>query len=51
VEGRSSLLRRRFGLRRCRYHGAAGMERWVGRGLVAHDMRVLGRALARRPAA
>lgn len=44
VEGRISLLRRRFGLRRCRYHGEAGMERWVGWGLIAHDLRVIARA-------
>jgi IS5 family transposase len=27
VEGRISLLKRRFGLARCRYHGEAGLER------------------------
>jgi IS5 family transposase len=48
VEGRISLLRRRSGLRRCRYRGEAGMERWVGWGLIAHDLRQIGRALARR---
>ena len=30
IEGRISVLKRRFGLNRCRYHGEAGMERWVG---------------------
>jgi IS5 family transposase len=44
VEGRISLLRRRFGLRRCRDHGEDGMERWVGWGLVVHNLRVLARA-------
>jgi IS5 family transposase len=29
-EGRISALKRRHGLRRCRYRGLAGMERWVG---------------------
>jgi hypothetical protein len=28
IEDRISLLKRRFGLARCRYHGLAGMERW-----------------------
>jgi IS5 family transposase len=51
IEGRISLLRRRFGLRRCRYQGEAGMERWVGWGVIAHDLRVIGRTLATRRAA
>jgi transposase, IS5 family len=49
IEGRISVLRRGFGLRRCRYHGPAGLERWVGLGLLAHNLRAVGRALARRP--
>jgi IS5 family transposase len=49
IEGRISVLRRAFGLRRCRYHGPAGLERWVGLGLLAHNLRAVGRALARRP--
>ena len=48
IEGRISLLRRCFGLRRCRYRGEAGMERWVGWGVIAHDLRAIGRAAARR---
>jgi IS5 family transposase len=51
IEGRISLLRRRFGLRRCRYRSEAGMERWVGWGVIAHDLRVIGRTLATRRAA
>ena len=50
IEGRISLLRRCFGLQRCRYRGEAGMERWVGWGVIAHDLRVIGRASARRAA-
>jgi IS5 family transposase len=50
IEGRISLLRRCFGLRRCRYRGEAGMERWVGWGLIAHDLRAIGRAATRRAA-
>jgi IS5 family transposase len=51
IEGRISVLRRRFGLRRCRYHGAAGMERWVGWGIVAHNLWSTSRTVARRRAA
>lgn len=43
-EGRISALKRRHGLRRCRYRGVAGMERWVGLGVIANDLLVLGRA-------
>jgi IS5 family transposase len=45
IEGRISGLKRRHGLSRCRYHGDAGMERWVGLGLIAHDLRILGQHL------
>jgi IS5 family transposase len=38
IEGRISGLKRRHGLERCRYHGDAGMERWVGLGVIAHDL-------------
>jgi IS5 family transposase len=43
-EGRISALKRRHGLRRCRYHGESGMQRWVGLGVIANDLQVLGRA-------
>jgi transposase, IS5 family len=45
-EGRISALKRRHGLRRCRYRGTAGMDRWVGLGVIANDLLVLGRAAA-----
>ncbi len=48
VEGRISLLKRRFGLARCRYHGQAGMERWVGLGILAHNLRQISHTLALR---
>ena len=51
IEGRISLLRRRFGLDRCRYHGRDGMERWVGWAVIAHNLRAISRAAARRRAA
>jgi IS5 family transposase len=47
-EGRISYLRRRFGLDRCRYHGEAGMERWVGWGVLAHNLWIIGRTVANR---
>jgi len=43
-EGRISALKRRHGLRRCRYRGATGMQRWVGLGVLANDLLVLARA-------
>ena len=46
IEGRISVLKRRFGLARCRYHGEAGMERWVGWGVLAHNLRQISRAVA-----
>jgi transposase, IS5 family len=45
IEGRISVLKRRFGLDRCRYHGEAGMERWVGWGLLAHNLRQISRSV------
>src|SRR6266542_4325876 len=43
-EGRISALKRCHGLRRCRYRGSSGMQRWVGLGVIANDLKVLGRA-------
>jgi IS5 family transposase len=48
IEGRISVLKRRFGLDRCRYHGEAGMERWVGWGLLAHNLRQISHSLVNR---
>jgi IS5 family transposase len=44
IEGRISGLKRRHKLDRCRYHGTAGMERWVGWGVIAHDLRAIAQA-------
>src|SRR5215510_4240578 len=41
-EGRISALKRRHGLRRCRYRGLLGMERWVALGVIANNLLVLG---------
>jgi len=46
IEGRISGLKRRHKLERCRYHGTAGMERWVGWGIIAHNLRVIAQATA-----
>jgi IS5 family transposase len=46
-EGRISVLKRRHGLRRCRYRGLPGMERWVGLGILANNLVALGRASPR----
>lgn len=42
-EGRISVLKRRHGLFRCRYHGLAGMERWVGLGVIANNLLAIAR--------
>lgn len=46
IEGRISGLKRQHKLKRCLDHGEEGMERWVGWGLIAHDLRTIGQALA-----
>jgi IS5 family transposase len=38
IEGRIHVLRRDYGLKRCRYHGERGMGRWVGWGIVTHNL-------------
>jgi len=42
-EGRISVLKRRHGLRRCRYRGMDGMERWVGWGVIADNLIHIGK--------
>jgi transposase, IS5 family len=48
IEGRISGLKRRHKLARCLNHGEAGMERWVGWGVLAHDLRMIAQATAAR---
>ena len=38
IEGRIHVLRRDYSLKRSRYHGERGMGRWVGWGVVAHNL-------------
>jgi IS5 family transposase len=44
IEGRISGLKRRHGLSRCRSHGEDGMERWVGWGVITHDLHKIAQA-------
>jgi IS5 family transposase len=48
IEGRISGLKRRHGLDRCRYHGEDGMERWVGWGIIMHNLHAIAQALVDR---
>jgi IS5 family transposase len=45
-EGRISVLKRRFGLDRCRDHGEEGFEKWVGWGVVTSNLVQIARATA-----
>jgi len=42
VEGRISVLKRRFHLDRCLNQGQDGFHRWVGWGVIAHNLRKIG---------
>lgn len=48
VEGRISVLKRKHGLDRCLYHGEDGFGRWVGWGVIAGNLAVMGSALFNR---
>jgi len=48
IEGRISVLMRKHGLDRCLYHGEEGFGRWVGWGIIAGNLAVMGAALATR---
>jgi transposase, IS5 family len=50
-EGRISVLKRRHGLRCCRYHGHDGMHRWVGLGVIADNLINMAKYLDQRAAA
>jgi IS5 family transposase len=49
-EGRISVVKRRHGLNRCRYKGDAGIQRWVGLGVIADNLVNIGRAMKKRAA-
>jgi IS5 family transposase len=42
-EGRISVIKRRHGLQRCLYHGADGMHRWVGLGVIGDNLLTIAR--------
>ena len=50
-EGRISVLKRRHGLRRSRYHGLHGVHRWVGLGVIADNLINIATYMDRRAAA
>jgi IS5 family transposase len=45
-EGRISVIKRRHGMARCRYHGIQGMRRWVGLSVIADNLINIGRYLS-----
>lgn len=48
IEGRISGLKRRHKLARCLNHGEEGMERWVGWGVITHDLKQIAQVTAAR---
>lgn len=50
VEGRISVHKRKHGLDRCLDHGLDGLDKWVGWGIIAGNLTVIGRTLAARTA-
>jgi IS5 family transposase len=44
IEGRIASLRRDYGWRQSAYHGQVGMERWLGLGVIASNLRHIARA-------
>ena len=47
-EGRISVVKRRHGLGRSRYKGDAGMQRWVGLGVIADNLVNISRVMAKQ---
>jgi IS5 family transposase len=50
VEGRISVLKRKHSLDRCLDHGDEGFDKWVGWGVIAGNLAVMGRTLAAKAA-
>jgi transposase, IS5 family len=46
IEGRIASLRRDYGWRKSGYHGEDGMERWLGLGVLASNLRHIALASA-----
>jgi IS5 family transposase len=51
IEGRISVLQPAYGLDRCRDHGEAGMDRWIGWGIITANLERIARTQAQRMAA
>jgi transposase, IS5 family len=51
IEGRISVLNRAFGLGYCLDHGEEGMGRWVGWGILTHNLRQIARTQVGRQVA
>ena len=50
AEGRIHVLKRDYGLGRCRAHGEAGFGRWVGWGILTHNLAQIAKTQAARAA-
>ena len=48
VEGRISVLKRCYNLDRCLNHGEDGFQRWIGWGVIAHNLKKIGSTVAAR---
>jgi IS5 family transposase len=48
IEGRIGVLQRQYGLARCPDHGTAGLERWVGWGVLTANLVTIARATTGR---
>jgi transposase, IS5 family len=48
IEGRIGVLQRQYGLARCPDHGASGLERWVGWGVLTANLVTIARATTER---
>jgi IS5 family transposase len=46
IEGRISVLKRKYGLGRCRNHGEAGFHRWVAWAVIANNLTQIGKHLS-----
>ncbi len=49
IEGRINVLRRDYGLDCCLEHGDEGMGRWVGWGIVTHNLAKIAQTVGARP--
>lgn len=49
IEGRIRVLKRDYGLERCPDHALTGLERWVGWGVVTHNLHQIARTVSSRP--